>query len=429
MGETAPVLTRKERVLKVLGPGILFASTCIGVSHLVQSTRAGAVAGFGLAWAVVAANAAKYPFFEFGSRYASVAGESLIEGYRRLGRGASWLYLALSLATCFFVVAAVGLVTAAFLDSLLHVSETLGRPATSYVASALFLAATGLLLWGEFNTLDRVVKVLTALLFVSTVVAFGMAVANPPNVDPAVTAARLDEWRTFSPDLGFLIALMGWMPSAVDLSTWNSFWTLERVRTSGYKPTLRETLREFNLGYVLSVVLALMFLTLGALLMHRTGATLPENSAGFAAGIVGLYADSIGAWSAPVIGLAAFCAMLGTCVAVFDGYARSLSRAWSSATGRPLAPRDRHIALIAVAGGGLVLVLLFAGQIKLLVDLATTLSFLIAPVIAYWNLRLVTRPNFDEAGRPGSLLRAWAWAGLAFLTLFAGVYVIWLFSA
>jgi Mn2+/Fe2+ NRAMP family transporter len=429
MGETAPVLTRKERVLKVLGPGILFASTCIGVSHLVQSTRAGAIAGFGLAWAVVAANAAKYPFFEFGSRYASVAGESLIEGYRRLGRGASWLYLALSLATCFFVVAAVGLVTAAFLDSLLHVSEALGRPATSYVASALFLAATGLLLWGEFNTLDRVIKVLTALLFVSTVVAFGMAVANPPGVDPEVTAARLDEWRTFSPDLGFLIALMGWMPSAVDLSAWNSFWTLERVRTSGYKPTLRETLKEFNLGYVLSVVLALMFLTLGALLMHRTGATLPESSAGFAAGIVGLYADSIGAWSAPVIGLAAFCAMLGTCVAVFDGYARSLSRAWSSATGRPLAPRDRHFALIAVAGGGLVLVLLFAGQIKLLVDLATTLSFLIAPVIAYWNLRLVTRPNFDEAGRPGSLLRAWAWAGLAFLTLFAGVYVIWLISA
>lgn len=84
MGETAPVLTRKERVLKVLGPGILFASTCIGVSHLVQSTRAGAIAGFGLAWAVVAANAAKYPFFEFGSRYASVAGESLIEGRRRL---------------------------------------------------------------------------------------------------------------------------------------------------------------------------------------------------------------------------------------------------------------------------------------------------------------------------------------------------------
>ena len=33
---------------KTLGPGILFASTAIGVSHLVQSTRAGAKYGFGL---------------------------------------------------------------------------------------------------------------------------------------------------------------------------------------------------------------------------------------------------------------------------------------------------------------------------------------------------------------------------------------------
>ena len=40
--------SRVERWLKTLGPGILFASTCIGVSHLVQSTRAGALAGFGL---------------------------------------------------------------------------------------------------------------------------------------------------------------------------------------------------------------------------------------------------------------------------------------------------------------------------------------------------------------------------------------------
>ena len=48
---------------KTLGPGILFASTAIGVSHLVQSTKAGALFGFGLLWAVILANLLKYPFF------------------------------------------------------------------------------------------------------------------------------------------------------------------------------------------------------------------------------------------------------------------------------------------------------------------------------------------------------------------------------
>ena len=412
--------------MRVLGPGILFASTCIGVSHLVQSTRAGAMAGFGLVWAVVAANAAKYPFFEFGSRYASVKGESLIEGYRSLGKGASWMYLVLSLATCFFVAAAVGLVTAAFLDHLLGISTWVGQPSTPWVAAVLFVASTLLLLWGKFDTLDKLIKVLAALLVVSTVAAVSLAVASPPEPNVEALAAQLEGWQIFVPSLGFLIALMGWMPTAVDLSTWNSIWTLERIKSSGYRPTLRETLREFNFGFVVSAVLALGFLTLGALLMHRTGETLPDGSAGFAAGIVGLYAKQFGSWSGPIMGLAAFSAMLGTCLAVLDGYGRSLSRAWAAARGTQTTRGHESWALVLVSAGGLAIVLQFAGQIKLLVDIATTLSFLVAPVIAWWNLRLVTRSSFDEAGRPGLGLRAWAWAGLAFLTLFTGVYLVWL---
>ena len=57
-------------VLKRLGPGLLFAGAAIGVSHLVQSTKAGAEFGLGLIWALVIANLFKYPFFQFGPRYA-----------------------------------------------------------------------------------------------------------------------------------------------------------------------------------------------------------------------------------------------------------------------------------------------------------------------------------------------------------------------
>ena len=73
-----------ENLLKTLGPGILFASTAIGVSHLVQSTRAGANFGFALIPFILAANIFKYPFFEFGSRYANAAGESIIDGYKSI---------------------------------------------------------------------------------------------------------------------------------------------------------------------------------------------------------------------------------------------------------------------------------------------------------------------------------------------------------
>ena len=70
---------------KALGPGFLFAAVSVGVSHLVQSTRAGAGYGFSLLPVIIIALVVKYPLFEFGQRYAVATGHSLLEGYRRQG--------------------------------------------------------------------------------------------------------------------------------------------------------------------------------------------------------------------------------------------------------------------------------------------------------------------------------------------------------
>ena len=112
---------RLERFTKTFGPGILFASTAIGVSHLVQSTRAGAEFGFLLMGFVILAILFKYPFFEFSSRYANVTGTSIIDGYQRLGKNALFLYFIITAISMFFVTAAVGFVTAGFLENLFQI--------------------------------------------------------------------------------------------------------------------------------------------------------------------------------------------------------------------------------------------------------------------------------------------------------------------
>ena len=99
-------------VFKRLGPGLLFAGAAIGVSHLVQSTRAGADFGLGLVWALLLVNLVKYPFFQFGPRYTLATGESLLEGYRRMGKGVLIVYYILNLGTMFTIQAAVTSVTA-----------------------------------------------------------------------------------------------------------------------------------------------------------------------------------------------------------------------------------------------------------------------------------------------------------------------------
>ena len=89
--------------IQKLGPGLLFAGAAIGVSHLVQSTRAGADFGFGLLWALLLVNFFKYPFFQFGPRFALATGESLLSGYAKLGKAVIVTYFLLSLATMFTI--------------------------------------------------------------------------------------------------------------------------------------------------------------------------------------------------------------------------------------------------------------------------------------------------------------------------------------
>ena len=52
----------------------------------------------------------------------------------------------------------------------------------------------------------------------------------------------------------FLIGLMGWMPTAVDMSSWNSLWTLDKEvrKEQGLSPlSLKEVITNFAsaIGY------------------------------------------------------------------------------------------------------------------------------------------------------------------------------------
>ena len=101
---------RIRKLTKILGPGLLYAGAAIGVSHLVQSTRAGANYGFELLLVLIVANVIKYPFFEFGPRYAAATGNNLITGYRYIGKWALALFAFLTVSTLFAIQAAVTIV-------------------------------------------------------------------------------------------------------------------------------------------------------------------------------------------------------------------------------------------------------------------------------------------------------------------------------
>jgi len=413
---------RTDRFLKTFGPGILFASTAIGVSHLIQSTRAGAEFGFLLLGFVILANVMKYPFFEYSSRYTNATGTSIIDGYQKLGRRYLVLYLVITVASMFIITGAVGFVTAGFLENLFHV-EFLGI----WSLVILFAICIGILSIGKYSTLDSLIKIIGSVLVVSTVLAFVLAIVNGPveQVDNFVPP----EIMTYA-GIFFLIALMGWMPMPIDISSWHSLWTLERIKQTKFKPKLKETLLDFNLGYLMAAVLAIFFVTLGAYIFYGSGIELPNNNALFADKVVTLYTETIGDWSYIIIASAAFSVMFGTIIAVFDGYSRSLKRIFellSNETEEKREPRFQRkylVFIFIIAIGSLIVVTQFGDNLKALVDFATIVSFLIAPIIAIFNFRLVTGKYLQKDAQPPKWLKGLSFAGITFLIGFALVFIV-----
>ena len=405
------------RYRKTFGPGILFACTAIGVSHLVQSTRAGAEFGFMILGFVILANVLKYPFFEHGSRYANVTGTSIIDGYAKLGRKFLILYLGITLGSMFFVTAAVGFVTAGFFENLFQI-EFLGI----WTMVILFTVCGFILCVGKFGTLDGIIKIIGFVLIVSTVAAFVLAFVNGP-VEQSENFLPRELWDDSG--IFFLIALMGWMPTAIDLSSWNSLWTLARIKQTGYRPKLKETLTEFRIGYFITSLLAIFFLGLGTLVFFGSGDSLPNNNSLFAHKIVTMFTDTIGQWSYIIIAASAFSVMFGTILAVFDGYSRSFQKIIQLLRNNESDDsRKSYVVIVCILAIGAILIIIqFGDKLKELVDFATTLSFLVAPIIAILNHKLVIGKFLPKNSQPSVLLKGLSVSGIIFLTGFALFFI------
>ncbi len=332
------------------------------------------------------------------------------------------LYAIITLATMFFVSAAVGAVTAGFMHELFGLEGLVDVQTTTMV---LFSICILILFIGRYKALDRLIKIIGFVLLLSTLVAVISTLWQGP---------KHDDFSFFDPQFlniqssafPFLIALMGWMPTAVDLSAWNSLWTIARQKDSGYRASLSETLREFNFGYWVSAFLSPCFMILGAYLIFGTERSLPTGAAAFAGSIINLYAESIGEWSRIIIASAAFSIMFGTCIGVFDGYSRSASKVlslWIPAKGPDpgISSRTYRITLILVGVGSLLIIFQFGSSLRTLVDLATAISFVIAPIIAFANFYLVRKLKSEH--RPKKGMTILSYVGIAFLTVFTLVYL------
>lgn len=408
-----------KNLLKTLGPGILFAGAAIGGSHLIQSTRAGANYGLDLLGLVLLINILKYPFFEFGHRYTASTGESILHGYMKLGKLAVIIFFILNIITAIVNAAAITLVTAGLTANLFG----LQIPMTTI--SFMIVIITMLILFvGHYAMLDKVVKILIVVLALTTIttviIAFGINNSDMVNSD----VYNNELWNAAG--IAFLLALMGWMPAPIEASVWPSLWCLERTKQTKHKPTMKEALIDFHIGYIGTTVMALFFVGLGAFVMYGTGETFSNNGVVFSSQLVSLYTKTIGNWSEIIISTIVFITMMSTMLTVFDAYPRTLAGSLEILS-QKLKNMNNIIYWISgtlMAIVGLAIISFFASELKSLLDFATILSFLAAPIFAFINYKVVTANFMPEQDRPKLWLKVLSWVGIIFLVSFSIIFII-----
>lgn len=413
-------MSKLKILLKNLGPGLLFASMAIGTSHLVLSTKAGAQYGWVMVIPIVLANVLKYPFFEFGIRYTSVTEKSLVQGYLNLGRKYLWIYAFVTIVSTFTILAALYVVTAGLFMNLFSISGI----GVSTIALCLFVFISAILIIGRYRFLENSLKAVISILFIALVITTVLVLQKGPvpNIQEYQRPGIFNEVGIL-----FLIGLMGWMPTAVEASGWVSLWSMENLKTMKEKPSLKLALQEFNVGYILTAVLAVFFLIIGWMTLYGTGTELSGSAVVFADQVVSLFTVHIGNWAYILIAVAAFATMFSTCMTAHDAVSRV-----SIDVLEKLFPHKKELknknafvfAVVIMALVNWVVISVFGANMANLVALATFVSFVMAPLIGWMNLKTVMGKDVPKENRPKMGLQILTYLGIFFLSLFA-LYYCW----
>ncbi len=424
------MINKLSKTMSSLGPGLLYAGAAVGVSHLVMSTKAGASYEFLFLLLIPLIHLIKYPFYKFGPQYTALTGRNILHGYHALGKWALAIYVIMTILSMCLIQAAVTIVTSSI--AIHFFGLNLPAEYMPHIPAIMVLITAAIILYvGQYSLLDKMMKAIIIILTLTTITALGMVLLSTqgntvPNATPLF---KLYEHA----DLIFLAAFIGWMPAPMDVSVWHSVWSEENNRKNGNRLPMRKAMLDFKIGFFGTALLAMAFLSLGAMVMFGGDEQPSANGAVFAGQLIDMYTASLGSWAYPLIGIAALATMFSTTLTCLDAYPRTLEESYFIWKGqgeyesRYGATKTVYRTLLAVAVVGTITIFLIikniSGAMGLIVTIATVVSFISAPVIAYINYKVMHGDTLKKADRPNQLMTLWSQAGVAIMALFSIGYL------
>lgn len=402
-----------------LGPGLLYAAVAVGVSHLVSSTTAGATYGLIMMGYMVVVCLVKYPTFLFGATYAAATGETLVEGYTRMGRWVVALFFVMQLFEYTFAISGVTVTTAAIFRSVFGIETGIGLELGLVISCMLIVAM------GRYAVLEDVTRVLVILFSIGTIIAAAFAIGG---IDTG--GADLSADLNFdTPTILFLIAVAGWMPTGTAGSVGLSLWVKAKAIRLQRPVTPKEAAFDFHVGYATAMFLAICFVALGTLVMYINNVAVEANGAAFADQLINLFTSTIGSWIYPVIALAAITVMYSTLLTLVDLLPRSSAAALVELLPVPEEQISEKFSKLYLGFIGVELVMVATVLFVLLEDFGTfiawvtSMGFVVAPVFSFLNHKAMFGPMVQAADRPSEAIRYWSIGTITILTVVAVMFV------
>jgi Mn2+/Fe2+ NRAMP family transporter len=276
----------------------------MGPGTFLSSAVAGATYGYALLWALALALAFRYVWVNAAAAYVLVTGESLLQGYARLGRWLVWT----SLAATVLVRHSSNLYTILLMGNAAHV--LLPLPIASSRATwsiGLTVVGVGMMVGGGYPIVERACRAVMLMLGVTLPVAVVHARPDPAALLHGLLVPTVPDSQGFYSAILILAAMIGAQAGSLsNLSyaylTTEKGWRGPRDLPAQRRDLMFSTACRFAVGLMLQVVAAATLLPLGL---------RPDD----AEHLVRMFSDSMGLTGTIVFGAG----LWGICFSSFVG--------------------------------------------------------------------------------------------------------------
>ncbi|RKZ36155.1 MAG: iron transporter [Gammaproteobacteria bacterium] len=286
-----------NKLLSIIGPGILVAATGVGAGDLATASFTGAKVGLVVLWAVVLGAFFKFVLTEGLARWQLATGTTILEGaMRHFGRPVQYGFLIYFLAWSFMVAAALMSACGAAAQAILPLSD---NPATGKIIYGIIhsLIGLGLIYRGGYQLFEKVMSVCIALMFITVITT---AIFLQPDWHEVMNGLLFPnifqaDWEEFA----WTIALIGGVGGTVTILSYG-YWIREKGRLSPKDLPLCRL--DLAIGYIMTALFGIAMMIIGNHIHVEGGGAsliiiLAEMLVG-ELGLIGKWAFLIGAWVA-----------------------------------------------------------------------------------------------------------------------------------